>query len=121
MKKCTEEQAPFGARKGGSPKGGGNEISRFFFSSPATISLFLCLWVSSRGILVVFLKRRDPQMCTFGVLGLSCEAPAALKPRAQKLWTKKREILGGPTEEGGPAEGGPGKSKPTTPTTTKPQ
>ena len=39
-----------------------------FFPSPVTI-VFL---TSSRGILVVFLKRRDPEMCTFGVLGLSC-------------------------------------------------
>ena len=40
-------------------------------------SLFLSLFGSFRGILVVFLKRRDPEMCTFGVLRLSCEAPAA--------------------------------------------
>ena len=36
-------------------------------------------------------------MCTFGVLGLSCEAPAG-------EGKKKSEILGGPAE-GGPAEG----------------
>ena len=43
-------------------------LSRLHFRS-----LCLSLWVSSCGILVV-LKRRDPQMCTFGVLGLSCGA-----------------------------------------------
>ena len=28
------------------------------------------------------MKRRGPEMLTFGVLGLSCEAPAAPKPPA---------------------------------------
>ena len=64
---------------GGAPKGGEPEISRFFFPSPATISLFLCL----SGCLVVefwwCFEGRNPEMCTFGVLGLSCEAPAAPK------------------------------------------
>ena len=55
-----------GAPKGGPPKprkmwlpkGGENKISRFFFPSPATIfALFVSLWVSSRGILVVFEAR----------------------------------------------------------------
>ena len=27
---------------------------------------------------MVFLKRRDPQVCTFGVLGLSCETPVPM-------------------------------------------
>ena len=45
-------------------------LSRLHFRS---FCLSLSLWVSSCGILVV-LKRRDPQMCTFGVLGLSCGA-----------------------------------------------
>ena len=60
-----------GARRGGGPK-----ISRFFFSLPPEISFF-CL--SLGGLLVEFwwcLKRRDAQMCAFGVLWLSCEAPA---------------------------------------------
>ena len=70
-----------GAPKGGAPKGAGPKFSRFFFSSPAAkFVLFFPLWGSSRGILVGFLKRRGPDMCTFGVLGLSCEAPAAPKP-----------------------------------------
>ena len=48
-----------------------------FFPSPATIFILSSLfWGSSRGILVVF-EGRDPEMCTLGVVGLSCEAPAA--------------------------------------------
>ena len=102
--------------KGGAPKGGapipekwgprrvgprrvgprvwGAKNSAFFFSSPATISLFFCL---SGCLLVEFwwcLKRRDPQMCTFGVLGLSCEAPAAPKPPG--FHTTAREARGEP-------------------------
>ena len=45
-----------GAPKGGAPKGGGPKF-RVFFSSPAPIfALFVSLWVSSRGMLVVFSK-----------------------------------------------------------------
>ena len=48
-------------------------------------------------------------MCTFGVLGLSCEAPAAPRERRKKEISglrgkKKSEILGGPGE-GRPREG----------------
>ena len=87
-----------GAPKGGAPKGGGPEgwepkpaksggpegwgpegwapegwVDPKFsvFQCPATFFL-----PSLGGLLVEFwwcLKRRDPQMCTFGVLGLSCE------------------------------------------------
>ena len=46
-----------GRSKGGGSKGGGSRV----------------------GILVVF-EAPGAQMCTFGVLGLSCEAPAAPKP-----------------------------------------
>ena len=60
-----------GAPKGGGPKGGGPKKSKS--------------WWSSRGILVVFLKRRGPEMCTFGVLGLSCEAPAGACSRRLRL------------------------------------
>ena len=43
---------------------------RFFFPSPATIFILSSsLWGSSRGILVVLLKRHDTQMCTFGLSG----------------------------------------------------
>ena len=52
----------------------------FFFR----FALFVSLWVSSRGFLVVF-EGRGRQMCTFGVLGLSCEAPAAPKPKRAHL------------------------------------
>ena len=61
--------------EGGAPKGGGPKISRFFFPFPPP---FRCFCVS----LGVFswnfggvLKRRCPEMCTFGVLGLSCASP----------------------------------------------
>ena len=54
---------------------------RSFFHSLATIfiisSLLGVLALNFGGVL----KRRVPEMCTFGVLGLSCEAPAAPKPR----------------------------------------
>ena len=74
-----------GPRRVSPPKVGGPTF-RAFFHSPATISLFLCLF---GGLLVEFwwcLKRRSPEMCTFGVLGL--ETPAARNrsddsPRAQ--------------------------------------
>ena len=52
---------------------------RVFFPFPATVSLFVSLWGSSRGILVVF-EAPGSQICTFGVLGLSCEALAAPEP-----------------------------------------
>ena len=47
-----------------------------FFSSP---TIFFLPYLA--GLLVEFwwcLKRQDPQMCTFGVLELPCETPAAL-------------------------------------------
>ena len=52
---------------------------RFFFHLPPQFSFFL---LSLGGPFVEFwwcLKRRGPEMCASGVLGLSCEAPAALK------------------------------------------
>ena len=68
-----------GHPKGGALKGVGPKISRFFFPPPATVSLFLCLFGC---LLVEFwwcLKRRGPEMCTFGVLGLSCASPGLQK------------------------------------------
>ena len=62
------------------PKGGWAKISLFFFTLRPQFSFFL---PSLGGLLVEFwwcLKRRDPEMFTFWVLGLSCEAPAAPKP-----------------------------------------
>ena len=62
-------------RKSVGPKGGGPKISSFFFPLPPQNSFFSSL----SGCLLVeiwwCLKRRDPQMCTFGVLGLSCASP----------------------------------------------
>ena len=37
------------------------------------------------------MKRRDAQMCTFGVLGLSCETPAAPPNRAAGARTRQPE------------------------------
>ncbi len=67
----------FGGMVGG-PKGwgarrvGGPKFHAFFSLSRRKLHSFLPLW----GLLVEFwwcLKRRGAQMCTFGVLGLSCE------------------------------------------------
>ena len=48
---------------------------RSFFPSPATIFILFSLscWSFALNFGGVF-EDRDPQMCTFGVLGLSCEA-----------------------------------------------
>ena len=59
-----------GCRRVGPRKVGGAKISRFFFPLPPQFSFFPSLG----GLLVEFwwcLKRRGPEMCTFGVLGLS--------------------------------------------------
>ena len=62
------------------PSPGPPKISLFFLPSPATkFVLFFPLWGSSRGILVVFLKRRDAQMCTFRLSG------CRVKPRRPGL------------------------------------
>ena len=82
-----EEWGPkSGGRRSGGPKSGGPKgfagpnILRFFSHLPPPIfTLFLSLWGSSRGILVVFLKRWDAQMCTL----------------EEK---KKSELLGSPAE-----------------------
>ena len=64
--------------EGWSPEGWESPKFRAFFSCPATFFILSpSLWVASRGILVVF---EAPHMCTFRVLGLSCETPAAQKP-----------------------------------------
>ena len=61
-----------GAQKGGAPKGEGPKISRFFSLSPATkfVLFFPLLGVFSWNFGGVF-EDRGPEMCTFGVLGLS--------------------------------------------------
>ena len=54
--------------KGWGPEGGAQNFA-LFFPSPATIFFLSSLsWGSFRGILVGFLKRRGPEMCTCGVL-----------------------------------------------------
>ena len=68
--------------------GGPKNLRFFFFLSRPHLRFFFFSLSLSKGLLVEFwwcLKRRDPQMCTFGVLGLWCETPAATKPRAQML------------------------------------
>ena len=76
---------------------------------------------------MVFLKRRGAEMCTFGVLGLSCASPggpvwwdtqrgkrtnfaAGEGKKRAKFWAVRRR--GGPARSvrggGGPGEGGPG-------------
>ena len=79
------------------PRRVGGPKFRVFFSLPPHRSFCLsgCLLVESWWCL----KRRVAQMFSFGVLWLSCEAPAAPKPPS--------EIFGG-AEEGGPEgrEGG---------------
>ena len=80
-----------GGSKGGGSKGGGPEILRFFFPVRSQFSFFSSL---SGGLLVKFwwcLKRRSPEMCTFGVLGLSCETRTKLshpKGLAKLGWPK---------------------------------
>ena len=69
-----------GTLKGGTLKSGGPKISRFFFLLRSQFSFFS---PSLGGSFVEFwwcLKRWGPEMCTFGVLGLSCEILAAPKP-----------------------------------------
>ena len=66
-----------GPKCGGPPKGGVPKISRFFSLSRHS---FHSVFPLSDGPFVDFwwcLKPRGAQMCTFGVLWLSCEAPAA--------------------------------------------
>ena len=68
--------------RAGPPKGGEAQNFALFLSlSRHRFALFVSLWGSSRGNFGGVWKRRGRQMCTFGVLGLSCEAPAAPKPR----------------------------------------
>ena len=130
-----------GARRVGARRVGARRVwwaqnFAFFFPSLAPIiALFVSLWVSSRGILVVFSKA-GPQMCTFGVLGLSCEAPpkrvhlrvSSFKnttkiPREDLQRGKKRtNVAAGEGKKrakfwavqgkGGPGKGGPGKGGP---------
>ena len=85
--------------EGCGPEGWEPKISRFFPSPAPIFSLFVSLWVSSRGILV-FLKRRGPSNVHVWVLGVSCEAPA-------RNFGRSGGVLSG---EHGPAEGGRGRA-----------
>ena len=85
----------------------GGQKFALFYPLPPQFSFFLL----SLGCLVVeigwCLKRRGPEMCTFGVLGLSCEAPAPKPPQPSETPAKFNEK----TLKRGPAEGGPGEDK----------
>ena len=94
-----------GAPKGGGPEGwgprrvGGPKFRAFVFSPlPPLFSFFLPLVgvvsLNFGGVI----EGLDPQMCTFGVLGLSCEPPAA------KFWEGPAE--GGPAGESGEGSSG---------------
>ena len=75
-------------RKSGAPKGGGPKF-RAFFPLPPQFSFFS---PSLGGPSVEFwwcLKRRDREMCTFGVLGLSCETPSKFNERTPKRWREE--------------------------------
>ena len=78
---------PFGAPSQTSlPRTSLRKISLFFSPSPATIFiLFFPLWVSFRGILVVF-EGRDPQMCTFGLSG--CRVKPR-RPQSRRGFTRQ--------------------------------
>ena len=88
--------------EGWGPEGWWPKISRFVSLSRSPFSFFFCLFAC---LLVEFwwsLERRDYQMCTFGVLGVSCEAPAAPKPpesiieeSCHSFWTELFGVLGG--------------------------
>ena len=107
--------------KGGAPKGGalkcgpdfwGAKISRFF--CPLSRYNFHSFLPSLGGLLVELwwcLKRRAPQICTFGIFGLSCEAQAAWVQQGRGLAEGGsgggRVQRRGGQAEGGPAEGGP--------------
>ena len=111
-------------RRGGGPnlekvrarRVGGPKFRFFFLPLLLPFSVFFSLWVSSRGILVVF-EAPGPQMWTLGVLGLSCETPATStmatipredprerKKKAKMVWEReKTENFGG---SGGGRSGG---------------
>ena len=63
-----------------------------FLPFPATVSLFLCL---SGCLLVEFwwcFEGRNPEMCTFGVLGLSCASPGGPVWWGRRGFTTAREL-----------------------------
>ena len=91
-----------------------------FFSSPATISLFLSLWVSSRGILVVFSKAGTLKCARLEFSGCrrKNENCGGRGKKRAKFWAVRRRGVRRRGGGGVLAQGGPGESKPTTTTTT---
>ena len=89
----------FGAPKGRTKDGGGRRggespkfraffvplQAQFSFFSPSLVGLFVEFWWC--------LKRRGRQMCTFGVLWLTCESPAA--SRILNLYNPSKISSGG--------------------------
>ena len=74
---------------------GGPKFRAFFFRlSPPVLLFFSLLGVFFVEFWWCFLKRRGRELCTFGVLGLLCEAPAAPKPPG--FYTTAREPTDGP-------------------------
>ena len=98
--------APKGAAPKGGPEGWGAQNFALFLPSPTTnFALFISLCVFSWSFGGVW-KRRGRQMCTFGVLGLLCEAPAAPKPpgfhtTARENSTRKHTVRDKKSEIGG--------------------
>ena len=91
-----------GPRRVGPRRVGARNFALFSLSCHIFLSFFPLLGVILLNFGGVF-EGRDPRVCTFGVLVLLCEAPAAPKPPGRKLWReseKKSEILGGPAEVG---------------------
>ena len=77
------------------PRTPGAQNFAFFFLSRHNFLSFSLFGVLSLNFGGVF-ERRGPEMCTFGVLVLSCEAPAAPKPPGFHTTTRepKRAYLG---------------------------
>ena len=105
----THTPTPTHTPKGGAPKGGGPKMSLFFPSSSPIFVLFLSLWGSSRGILVVF-EAPGPSNVHVWALGLSCETPA-VRWRAVRWRAVRRK--GGPA--GGRSRGRVVRTTQTTP------
>ena len=89
---CPAEGVPRRSPKGGVPKGGAPDCWAPKGGVPKNFVLFFSLACHcfsfilplSGGLLVEFwwfLKRQGPQMCTFGVFGLSCETKATPESR----------------------------------------
>ena len=79
-----------GGSKGGGPKGGGPKISRFYFPVRRKIRSFLpSLGVFSWNFGGV--RSAGAQMCTLGVLGLSCGSPGGPVWWGRRGFTRQSE------------------------------